>query len=199
MRTPPLRSLVVTALVALLSLHGKPAAADMKMAVVDVQRAVMQTEDGLRAQATLKKLFDNRQQELSKRQSDLQKQKEDIDKQGKVLSQQALQKKVDDWQKEMVELQGTFVEYNKELEKKQKELTDPIFERVLGAIKRLAGQESYDLIVDRATVAYSRGDLDLTDRVIQLANGSSGGSAPPSGGAGAAPPKAPASGGPAKP
>jgi hypothetical protein len=69
---------------------------------------------------------------------------------------------------------------------------------VLGAIKRLAGQESYDLIVDRATVAYSRGDLDLTDRVIQLANGSSGGSAPPSGGGGAAP-KAPASGGPAKP
>ena len=33
----------------------------------------------------------------------------------------------------------TFVEYNKELEKKQKELTDPIFERVLGAIKRIAG------------------------------------------------------------
>ena len=30
----------------------------MRVAVVDVQRAMMQTEDGLRAQATLKKLFD---------------------------------------------------------------------------------------------------------------------------------------------
>ena len=50
-----------------------------------------------------------------------------------MLSQEALQKKVDDWQKQMVELQQIFVEYNKELEKKQKELTDPIFERVLGA------------------------------------------------------------------
>jgi outer membrane protein len=199
MRTP-LRSFVVAALAVLVSLVGKTASADFKVAVVDVQRAVMQTEDGLRAQATLKKLFDNRQQELSKRQVDLQKQKEDIDKQGKVLSQQALQKKVDDWQKEMVELQGTFVEYNKELEKKQKELTDPIFERVLGAIKRIAGQESYDLIVDRATVAFSRSDLDLTDRVIQLANGSSGGSGPgpaaPGGGTSA--PKTP-SGSPAKP
>jgi outer membrane protein len=199
MRTP-LRSLVVAALAVLVSLVGKTAAADFKVAVVDVQRAVMQSEDGLRAQATLKKLFDSRQQELSKRQVDLQKQKEDIDKQGKVLSQQALQKRVDDWQKEMVELQGTFVEYNKELEKKQKELTDPIFERVLGAIKRIAGQESYDLIVDRATVAFSRTDLDLTDRVIQLANGSSGGSAPGPGapGGGTSAPKTPA-GGPAKP
>ncbi|HEY8039629.1 MAG TPA: OmpH family outer membrane protein [Polyangiaceae bacterium] len=188
----PARLLLAAAFAALVSLFGGTAAAQsMKVAVVDVQRAVMQTEDGLRAQATLKKLFDSRQQELNKRQVDLQKQKEDIDKQSRVLSQTALQKKVDDWQKQMVELQTTFVEYNKELEKKQKELTDPIFERVVGAIKRLAGTDGYDLIVDRATVAYSRSDLDLTDRVIQLANGGAGGSAPPAG-SGSAAPKAPA-------
>jgi outer membrane protein len=179
---------VAAALAVILSLFAKTAAAEMKVAVVDVQRAVMQTEDGLRAQATLKKLFDNRQQELNKRQVDLQKQKEDIDKQKTVLSQQALQKKVDDWQKQMVELQTTFVEYNKELEKKQKELTDPIFERVLGAIKRIAGTDSYDLIVDRATVAFSRSDLDLTDRVIQVVNvGSGGGGATPPAGSAAGP------------
>src|SRR6516225_10136014 len=146
--------LVLAAAFALpISLACKTAAAQqmMKVAVVDVQRAVMQTEDGLRAQATLKKLFDSKQQELNKKQLELQKQKEEIDKQSKVLSQQAIQKKVDDWQKQMVELQTTFVEYNKELEKKQREMTDPIFERVVGAIKRIAGQESYDLIVDRAT------------------------------------------------
>jgi outer membrane protein len=178
MRTSP-RPLLAAALAVVLSLFGRTAAAQMKVAVVDLQRAVMQTEDGLRAQATLKKLFDSRQQELNKRQTELQKQKEDIDKQSKVLSQTALQKKVDDWQKQMVDLQTTFVEYNKELEKKQKELTDPIFERILGAIKRIAGTDGYDLIVDRATVAFSRGDLDLTDRVIQLANGTPAGAAGP--------------------
>jgi outer membrane protein len=199
------RLLVSAALTALVSLFANTASAQMKVGVVDVQRAVMQTEEGLRAQATLKKIFDSKQQELNKRQSDMQKQKEDIDKQAKVLSQAALQKKVDDWQKQMVELQSTFVEYNKELEKKQKELTDPIFERVLGAIKRLAGTDSYDLIVDRATVAYSRSDLDLTDRVIQIANGTTGGPSPaaPGAGAGTGPsapgPKAPAPGPAAKP
>ncbi len=173
------RLVLAAAFAALVSLVGRTAAAQsMKVAVVDVQRAVMQTEDGLRAQATLKKMFDSRQQELNKRQQELARQKEDIEKQAKVLSQAALQKKMDDWQKQMVELQGTFVEYNKELEKKQKELTDPIFERVISSIKRIAGTDGYDLIVDRATVAFSRSDLDLTDRVIQLANGGSGGSAP---------------------
>jgi outer membrane protein len=190
------RSLLAVALAVVFSLFGRTASAQMKVAVVDLQRAVMQTEDGLRAQATLKKLFDSRQQELNKRQTDLQKQKDDIDKQAKVLSQTALQKKLDDWQKQMVELQTTFVEYNKELEKKQKELTDPIFERILGAIKRVAGTDGYDLIVDRATVAFSRGDLDLTDRIIQIANGSPAG-APAPAPAGSAPstaPRAPAPG-----
>jgi outer membrane protein len=190
----PVRLLLSSALALALSLVGKTVLAQqtMKVAVVDVQRAVMQTEDGLRAQATLKKLFDSRQQELNKRQVDLQKQKEEIDKQSRVLSQQALQKKVDDWQKQMVELQTTFVEYNKELEKKQKELTDPIFERVVGTIKRIAGTDGFDLIVDRATVAFARSDLDLTDRVIQVANGTAGGAA-----GGAA--KAPAPSGSSKP
>jgi outer membrane protein len=172
------RAVLATALIAFVSLFGATASAQMKMAVVDVQRAVMQSEDGLRAQATLKKVFDSRQQELNKKQTELQKEKEEIDKQKSVLSAAALQKKVDDWQKEMVELQTTFVEYNKELEKRQKELTDPIFERVLGAIKRIAGTDGYDLIVDRATVAFARGDLDLTDRVIQISNGSNAAASP---------------------
>ena len=68
----------------------------------------------------------------------------------------------------------------------------------LDDIKRIAGTDGYDLIVDRATVAFSRSDLDLTDRVIQLANG--GASSPAPGGAGSAAPKAPtAPAGSAKP
>lgn len=152
------------------------ASAQTKVAVVDVQRAVASTEDGLRAQATLKKLFDSRQQELNKKQTDLQRQREDIDKQSKVLSKDALQKRIDDWQKQMVELQAVFVEYNKELEKKQKELTEPVFEKVMAIIKRLATSENIDLVVDKATVAYVRGDLDLTDKCIQMYN--SGGAQP---------------------
>ena len=76
-----------------------------RVGVVDVQRAVMQTEDGLRAQATLKKLFDAKQVELNRRQADLQKQKEDIDKQAKVISKEAYSKRLEELQKQMMELQ----------------------------------------------------------------------------------------------
>lgn len=142
----------------------------MRVAVVDTQRAVMETEDGLRMQATLKKLFDSRQRELDKKQEDLQKEREDIDKQKDVLSKAALAKRFDKWQREMVQLQTVFVEYNKELQKKQGEITQPIFQKAMGIIRRLATQDGYDVVVDKQAVPYVRSDLDLTDRVITMYN-----------------------------
>ena len=145
-------------------------AQSMRVGVVDTQRAVMETEDGLRMQATLKKLFDSRQRELDKKQEDLQKERDDIDKQRDVLSKVALAKRMDKWQREMVQLQTVFVEYNKELQKKQGELTQPIFQKAMNIIRRVATQEGFDLVVDKQAVPYSRSDLDVTDRVITLYN-----------------------------
>jgi outer membrane protein len=145
--------------------------AQTKIAVVDTQRAIMETEDGLRAQATLKKLFDSRQRELDKKQNELQKEREDIEKQRGVLSQQALQSRVEKWQREMAQIQTVFVDYNRELQKKQNELTQPIFQKAMGIIRRLATQEGFDVVVDKQAVPYVRSDLDLTDRVITMYNG----------------------------
>jgi outer membrane protein len=144
--------------------------AQMKIAVVDTQRAIMETEDGLRAQATLKKLFDSRQRELDKKQVDMQKEREDIEKQRDVLSKEALGKRIEQWQREMQQVQTLFLEYNKELQKKQGELTQPVFQKVMGIIRRIAAQEGYDVVVDKQAVPYVRGDLDITDRVITQYN-----------------------------
>lgn len=163
-------------------------AAQAKLAVVDTQRAIMETEDGLRAQATLKKLFDSRQRELDKKQEDLQRERGDIEKQQQVLSKAALGKRVEKWQREMIQLQTVFVEYNKELQKKQNELTQPIFQKAMGIIRRMATQDGYDVVVDKQAVPYVRSDLDLTDRIITLYNQGGGGAEKP----GAAPGKAPA-------
>jgi outer membrane protein len=161
---------VLPLVLALLAVALPASAQTMRVGEVDTQRAVMETEDGLRMQATLKKLFDSRQRELDKKQEDLQKEKDDLDKQRDVLSKSAFAKRADKWQREMVQLQTVFVEYNKELQKKQGELTQPIFQKAMNIIRRVATQEGFDLVVDKQAVPYSRSDLDVTDRVITLYN-----------------------------
>jgi outer membrane protein len=76
----------------------------------------------------------------------------------------------------MMQLQTVFVEYNKEMQKKQNELTQPIFQKAMGLIRRLATQKGLDMIVDKQAVPYVRSDLDMTDQLITLYN--SGGVAP---------------------
>jgi outer membrane protein len=164
--------------------------ADMKIAVIDTQRVVMETEDGLRMQATLKKLFDKRQLEIDKRQNELQGQREDIDKQRGVLSQEALAARVDKWQRDVVQVQQTFVEYNKELQKKQNELMQPILQKVLGTVRRIATSEGYAMVIDKQAVPYVRNDLDVSDKTITAYN--SGAAEPAAVGTPPATPAAPA-------
>lgn len=175
--------------------------AEMKIAVVDTQRAMMETEDGLRMQANLKKIFETKQQELDTKQKALESERADIEKQQGVLSQEALQRRVATWQQDMVALQQTYVQFNQELQAKQNELTQPIIEKTLGIIRRLATQDGYDVVVDKQAVPYVRSDLDLTDRIIQMYNGGAAAAPADAGKTGAAPAgkAAPAASAPGKP
>lgn len=155
----------------LLSTLATAAYAQTKIAVVDTQRAMMETEDGLRMQANLKKIFDTKQQELDGKQQALEAERADIEKQQGVLSQEALQRRAAAWQQEMVALQQIYVQFNQELQAKQNELTQPIFAKTMQLIRRLATQEGYDVVVDKQAVPYARSDLDLTDRLITMYNG----------------------------
>jgi outer membrane protein len=139
-------------------------------AVVDLQGAVTQTEDGIRAQAQLKKLFDRRQQELDGKQTVLARMRADIERQSRFLSREALTRRMEMWQKEMVQLQTVFVDANKELDKKQGEMTAPIIQRMIALITKVAREKGYDLVIDKRAAPYSRSDLDITDRVVQMYN-----------------------------
>lgn len=190
----PRRSVARVALASFLAIGSVATAAwaESKFAVIDSQRAMMETEDGLRMQATLKKMFESKQQELEAKQAELQREQADIEKQRSVISEEALMRLAEAWQREMVALQQKSVTYNQEMQKKQGELTQPIFEKTNQIIRRLATTEGYDMVVDRMAVAYVRSDLDLTDRVITMYNG---GGAPaatkaPASAVGAAPPAA---------
>lgn len=172
-----------------------PAEAQTKMAVVDVRRAVLETEEGLRVQSSLKKLFDSRQQELDQKQTQLQKDRDALEKEAQTgkTPKDALQKKLETWQRSAAEVQNLTYEYQREMSRKENELTTPILNKILGILKRIAATDGYDMIMDKSVVPYFRSDLELTDRAIQLYNaGSDAGGKTPAAPATPAKPGAPA-------
>jgi outer membrane protein len=180
----------VTLVAALLLCSVSPRVfAQVRVAVVDMQRALNETEDGRRAKAQLKRLFKRRQQALDSKQEELKKMKEDIEKQRDVLSQQALQKRLEEYQKAFIELQSTYVEYQQELAQKEAQLTKGILERMANILRRMGQADGYTLILDRneAGVMWVPNNLDVTDQLIQRYNrgeGAEGGGEASAGGAG---------------
>jgi outer membrane protein len=164
-------------LAALLGFSSLPCIASaQKIAVVDMQRALTETEDGRKAKDRLKKVFDERQKTLDKQQNDLKALKDSLEKQRDVLSREVLAKKLEEYQKAFAELQTTYMEFQRELAAKEGELTKPILERMQRVMRRIGQAEGYALIIERgeAGVVYVPTSYDLTDLLIQRYNAGEG-------------------------
>src|SRR5262245_49192980 len=99
-----------------------------KIAVIDMRRAVFETEQGLRVTATLKKLLGSRQVELDAKQRQLQADKEALDKkvQAGKASKEQLQKDYENLVKQQTDLRATMMDYQREMARREQEMTGPI-------------------------------------------------------------------------
>ena len=172
--TPARLAFALSALL-LVAVRTAPAEAQ-KIGVVDMQRALMETEDGRKAKDQLKKLFESRQKTLDKQQEDLKAMKEGLEKQQSVLSREVLGKKAEELQKKFAELQTTYMEFQRELQAKEGEMTRPILDRMQRIMKRIGQADGYALIMERgeAGVIYVPSTYDLTDVLIQRYNAGEG-------------------------
>ena len=53
-------------------------------------------------------------------------------------------------------------------EKRMSELVKPLYEKIQGAIEKLAIDENYTFIFNSAGLAYAKQDLDVTDKIIEI-------------------------------
>ncbi len=148
-----------------------------KVGAVDLQGALLQTSDGMSAQATMKRYMDRSQSDLDRRQKSLKSEEESLRRQMQFLSRAAFQKRYEHYQQRMVKAQTKYIEYNKRLQKKQAEFMQPMMKKMFGVVRRAATRRGFDIVIDRQAAPYVRADLDLTDLVVQMYNGGGGGDA----------------------
>jgi outer membrane protein len=197
-RTSFVRALLVLVAAAAVSLGAMAtAAADTKIAVIDLRRAIADTEDGMRVQARLQELFDARNDEYEAKEKAYVDAKAEFDKlQKEKAPEEVLRKKGAALEKMIMELQSSQLTYRKELQRQENELMYPIVKTLLGIVRKVSQQDGYDMVLNKEAVPYFRPDVDITDRVIQLYNSSlapAPAPAPKKGGKkGAAPAPAPA-------
>src|SRR5882757_2924313 len=137
-------------------------AEEVKLGYVDLQRALGETEDGRKAKANLKKIFDQKQKELDEQQEDLKKAIDDLDKKRTLMPADKVHEKEAELQGRMQKVQQTYLRHQQDLQTKEQEATAKIFERMNRIINKIAVAENFSMILDKnqSAVIYAKAHLD---------------------------------------
>jgi len=151
-------------------------AEDIKIGYVDMQRAVAETEDGKKARASLKKVFDQKQKELDEQQEALKKKKEDFDKKRTLLSADKVREKEMELQGDFEKVQQSYLRHQRDLQEKEGEVMQKILERMNRIINKIAGAENFTMILDsqRSGLVFAKPQFDLTNELIRRYNSGEG-------------------------
>lgn len=149
-----------------------------RVAVVDVDRCVGETEDGLRAKAALAKARLRRdsmlfamEDHLKAMEQRLQEMAAAQQKAGATAPDPKMQALAMDYQKAMQDYQVASKQAQSELASYEDQLFLPIEKKVKAIFQRLAEAGGYDLLVDRRSMPMTlKPELDLTEQVIKEYN-----------------------------
>jgi outer membrane protein len=149
-------------------------AEDFKLGFVDMQRALNETDDGRKAKAALKKVFDQKQKELDEQQAALKKDIEDLDKKRTLLPPDQVRDKEAELQQRMQKVQQTYLRHQQDLSSKEQEATGKIYERMNKIVAKIAASENFAMIVDKSALVFAKPHLDLTSELIRRYNSGEG-------------------------
>jgi outer membrane protein len=139
-----------------------------RLALVDVQRCIMETKEGRRAKKDLEDTFAKGQARIDRKAKDLQKRFTDLQAKAPLLSQDVLQKRQEELMRSQAELEQLGAELQQEVVEKEGLLTEQIYARVADIVEQIALEEKIQVVLVRSemTVLWADPKLDLTNRVI---------------------------------
>lgn len=153
----------------LLGWFGSVLAADLKIAYVDIQKAVNESNAGKEAKKTITKDVEKFQRLVADKQKELQALKESLDKQVLMLTPDARANKEKEYQNKLREFQRWGEDTQNEVNQKRIEMERNISAALLKVIQKIGADEGYTVILEKNEniVLYVSKSIDITDRVIK--------------------------------
>ncbi len=146
------------------------AAEETKIGVVNLERAMNESQQGQKAKKELDALEAEKKKGLERKKEEIKKIETDLEKQGKLLSEDKRREKESKLQKEYKELERMVADAREEFQRKKAEITNRMLTDLLAIIKKGGEEEKYLLILEQQSVLYTPKAVDLTDKVIKRYN-----------------------------
>ena len=156
-----------------------------KVGIINLQQAIIASNEGQREFQTLAKKLEPKQADLQKMNTEVQDLKKQLDTQGDKLNEEArgnLQRSIDAKQKT---LQRSAEDYQSDLQQQQNEIASKILDKLYPVLDKFAKENQFALIIDvsqqwpQGSVLWAdQSRVDITKAVVDLYNVQSGVAAP---------------------
>ncbi|MBF0537613.1 MAG: OmpH family outer membrane protein [Nitrospirae bacterium] len=141
-----------------------------KIAFVDVQKVLNESEPGKKAKASLETFVKSHQGKIDEKEKTVEKLKDELEKKGTALSEDAKKKKQDELQAMMRDLKRMAADAQEDIRKKESEITKDVFKDIRDVISTVGKDEGYSAILDSNVLLYSNEGADVTEKVVKKYN-----------------------------
>jgi outer membrane protein len=157
-------------LLPVLLLTAGSAFADLKIAVVNVQRAIGESNEAKALIAKLEADTSADQAAIKALGADITKVQEKFNKDGDVMSdaeKRKLQKEIEDKQ---IDYQFRVNKFQKTVNERQQEILSQMAPKLDAVLQDIITKEQYDLVIHRQNVVYINAKYDITAQVTEMLN-----------------------------
>ncbi len=149
-----------------------PTTVPSKIAVIDIQAAIIQTKDGQKAAGDLKTKFGPKQSELEKKQSDITQLQQTLSKGSNALSEDAKQKTMREIDAKTTSLKRDSEDANADLEQEQQRIMGDLGGKMISVLNKFATENGYAMVMDissqQTPVLFASNTIDITRDIIAL-------------------------------
>jgi outer membrane protein len=144
--------------------------AQTKVAVISLQRAVLESDEIQKANAAMVEKFKPRQQEMDKLQKDLQGIQQQLQSGAGKLTPAAESDLTAQGQKKQRDLQRMNEDLQADVNAERNDILGASSRKMAEVVKKLAEEKGYDVVVDTSTTIYFKPALDITAEALAAYN-----------------------------
>jgi outer membrane protein len=149
-----------------------PGVVPTKIAIINVQQAIMSTADGRKAAGEMQTKFNPRQETLKKMQADIQALQDQMKKGSATMSDEAKAKLSGDIERKTKSFQRDADELNADIEQENGRLMQDLGGKMQAVWEQYLGQNGYAILIDvssqQTPVLWAAAAVDITPDIVKL-------------------------------
>ena len=144
-----------------------PAHADVKLAYVDIQRALNDCRNGKAAKAEFRGRLQRVQEQLEGEQGEVQRLKDELEKKGPLMQPDQRQSLEEQYSRKLRDFQDDYKSTRESLQQKDNEITGAIVRDLATIVRQIGVKNGYTMVMEKGNLLWATPGSDITDDVIR--------------------------------